>query len=50
MDDKWIITLSEAVRDRDRGWRVTNDDVTVVVDGNDKTTGVLVPPYTLNPP
>ena len=44
-DDEWIITLSEVVRDGNGDGIVDEADVTVVVDGNDKTTGV--PQYTL---
>ena len=45
-DDEWIITLTEAVRDGSGDGNVTEADVTVVVDGNDRSTGV--PQYTLN--
>ena len=36
-DDRWVITLSEIARDKDGNGDVDDDDITVVVDGTEKT-------------
>ena len=35
-DDRWIVTLSEEVRDKNGDGRVDDEDITVVVDGNEQ--------------